>query len=150
LSIIFADTSTFAKRYVNETGSAWVRHLTEPNSGNIVLISELTTVEMISLFARRVRDGSLSTTIETSLREAFLVNVDKDYLAVSLDMMVLKSAQRLVRQHDVRTLDAIQLACALQAVSLLGEQIVFTCADNKLLGAASAEGFEIDNPILHP
>jgi hypothetical protein len=50
----------------------------------------------------------------------------------------------------LRTLDAIQLASAIQAMIVLNEQINFISADPNLLVVAAAAGFAIDNPNLHP
>jgi hypothetical protein len=47
-------------------------------------------------------------------------------------------------------LDAIQLACAIQAQKLLMVKMTFVSADNNLLSAALSEGFATDNPNLHP
>jgi hypothetical protein len=64
--------------------------------------------------------------------------------------LILYSARQLVRKYPLRTLDAIQLACALRSSVVLKRAIVFVSADNNLLAAAVAEGFKIDNPNLHP
>jgi len=108
------------------------------------VISALTTVEMISLLTRRAREGSLSPSVQATLQSTFLLHIEKEYLPV------LTLAQTLIPRHFLRTLDAIQLASALDAVKTLGEKPVFVCSDNHLLTAAAAEGFAIDNPLLHP
>jgi predicted nucleic acid-binding protein len=141
LSIFFVDTSTLAKRYVMEVGSAWVHGWVQPAAGNVVVISDLTTVEMISVLARRAREGNLSATVEGSLSSVFLLHVEKEYLSVPIDVQVLIFARTFARKHGLRTLDAVQLGCAKHALALLNEPITFVCADNKLLTAAAAEGF---------
>jgi len=150
LTTFFVDTSALAKRYVREVGTAWVRSWIVPSAGNVIVISDLTTVEMIALLARQVRDGKLSVANETILSSVFLVHVEKRYISVQLDAAVLAPARTMARKHALRTLDAIQLSCALRAVALLNEPMTFISGDNKLLAAASAEGFAIDNPYLHP
>ncbi|MHB8627011.1 MAG: type II toxin-antitoxin system VapC family toxin [Aggregatilineales bacterium] len=150
MTTFFVDTSTLAKRYVNEVGSRWVRSWTFPAAGHVIVISALATVEMVSLLTRRVQDGSLTASAESPLRSTFLLHVEKEYLPVLLDWPVLTSAQRLIPRHMLRALDAIQLASALDAVSKLSEPMTFVCADNRLLAAAAAEGFSTDNPLLHP
>ncbi|MEZ4672160.1 MAG: hypothetical protein R3E39_29995 [Anaerolineae bacterium] len=59
-------------------------------------------------------------------------------------------ATRLVDTYGLRTLDSLQLACALQAQIVLGNPITFISADINLLTAADAEGFGVDNPNNHP
>jgi len=60
LTVYFADTSAVSKRYVTETGSTWVRGWIAPVAGNQIIVSELSSIEMISLFRRRQREGSIS------------------------------------------------------------------------------------------
>ena len=54
------DTSALAKRYLNETGTKWVRGWTRPSATNEIIISDLALVEMFSVFARHERVGLLS------------------------------------------------------------------------------------------
>ena len=100
--------------------------------------------------ARRVREGSLTSSVETVLTKAFLWNVEHEYLAVPIDTPVLDMARTLVRDHALRTLDGIQLACASRAAKLLHEPMIFVSGDSKLLNAAVAEGFQTDNPNSYP
>ena len=150
MSTFFVDTSSLAKRYVNEVGSTWMRSWTLPAAGNVIVISDLTTVEMSSLLARRVREGTLAAAVESILSSTFFLNVEHEYLSIALDTSVLASAQLLVRKHALRALDGLQLASALKAVSLLKESMTFVCGDGKLSAAAAAEGFLTDDPNLHP
>jgi hypothetical protein len=64
--------------------------------------------------------------------------------------LILTQAQRLLAQYPLRTLDAIQLASAQHAVTLLGEPITFVAGDKSLLNAAVSEGFATDDPNQHP
>ena len=72
---------------------------------------------------------------------------------IGINGELIASAQALVTQHvalGLRTLDAIQLACALRAQTTLQQPITFVSADVKLLNAAIAEGFATENPNNHP
>lgn len=150
MNVYFVDTSALAKRYLDEVGSAWTLAWIEPPADNIVVVSELASIEMFSLFARRQREGKLTSLNASSLRVDFLLHVEQEYLTVLLDSAIVRQAQNLVTNYPLRTLDAIQLACALQAVSTLGTSMTFVSADNNLLTAARAEGFMTDNPLHHP
>jgi predicted nucleic acid-binding protein len=150
LTTFFVDTSSLAKRYVNEVGSTWVRNWTQPSADHVIVISELTTVEMISLLTRRVQEGTLAAAVETTLRSTFLLHVEKEYLPVPLEPPVLALARSLIPRHLLRALDAIQLASALKAVNTLSETMVFVSGDKLLLTAAATEGFATDDPNLHP
>jgi predicted nucleic acid-binding protein len=77
-------------------------------------------------------------------------HVKSEYLALPLDDPVLVRARDLVTRYPVRTLDAIQLASALEASITLGESMTFISGDNTLLSTAAVLGFTTDNPYAHP
>ena len=74
----------------------------------------------------------------------------EEYRVILSDAPVHIRARDLVNRHALRTLDALQLASALQATETLGAPMGFISADNSLLTAATAEGLAIDNPHFHP
>lgn len=49
----YFDSSALVKRYVAETGTAWVTGLMDPAAGNLLYVARLTGVEVVSAFARR-------------------------------------------------------------------------------------------------
>jgi len=79
VSRYYVDASALIKRYIDETGSAWLRVLLQPDRSSLVLISRLTVIQVISAFARRVRDGSLSADAFAILRDAFRGDCLRDY-----------------------------------------------------------------------
>ncbi len=149
MNVYFVDTSALAKRYLAELGSTWTLGWIEPPASNIAVVSELASIEMFSLFARRQRENKLTGVNAASLRIDFLLHLEQEYLTVLLDSAIIRQAQVLVTTHPLRTLDAIQLACALQAVSTLATSMIFVSADKNLLAAAQAEGLVTDNPLDH-
>ncbi len=56
----FCDSSALAKRYVSETGTAWVQALIAPTAGNEVYVARITLVELVSAITRRKRNGDLT------------------------------------------------------------------------------------------
>jgi predicted nucleic acid-binding protein len=150
LSLYFADTSAFAKRYLPETGSSWVKSWIEPSAGNITFVSEISTVEFISLLARRQREKTVSSADFHRLQNDFLVHARREYRVISLTSIVLQLARQLLVRHPLRTLDALQLASAQAVTRAVGSSSIFVSADKNLLSAASAEGFAVDNPNAHP
>jgi uncharacterized protein len=150
LSTLFVDTSALAKRYLSEVGSAWVRSVTAPAAGHVVIIAGVTGVEMFSLLARRGRDSTLAAANITLLGNAFLLHAEHEYLVVPPDGRVLAQARGLVGRYPLRTLDAIQLASAQTAGAILDETITFISSDRNLLAAASTEGLLTDDPLMHP
>lgn len=150
MSVFFADSSALVKRYITEIGSAWVRGWALPVHGNIVVISEIAAVELVSAFARRRREGSLTAAAFDLLRNNFLLHTEREYLTVRLERDVLRRAGDVAARHPLRTLDAIQLACALDSVQTLGLTPTFVSADRNLLIAAATEGFPTGDPNAHP
>ena len=150
MSLYFADTSALIKRYVAEPGSTWVRGWVDPAVGNTVVISRLTTVEVVAGLARRQRESSISPADFATLRGRFITDLDKQYIVIGLRKHVLTLARNLAALYPLRALDAIQLACALESRKTLGVVMTFVAADHRLLTAAAAEGFTTDDPNLHP
>jgi predicted nucleic acid-binding protein len=150
MAIFFFDTSALAKRYFIETGTAWVRSIVAPSSGHVVIVSDLTAVEFTSSLARRVREGEITGVDAVSFETDYLAHHGVEYLPIPLDADVRARARALLKTHSLRTLDALQLASAIEAMTILGEQLTFVSADLRLLTPASAEGFTTDNPLNHP
>ncbi len=146
----YFDTSAIAKRYLVEVGSTWVKNTIDPSTGNTIVICDLTPVEMFSLLARRRREGTITPQAEIAFQTDFLIHFQNQYLVTLLAGPVLLQARSLVTRHKLRTLDAVQLAFAQDAMQILNEPLVFVTGDKDLLAAAQKEGFQVDNPNLHP
>lgn len=144
------DTSTLVRRYLAETGFQWVRDWINPSTGNSIIISELTMVEMVSLFARQEKARNLKPHAAARLRQAFLAHAEQDYMVTIVDSTILLDARAIASKYALRALDAIQLTCAVQSKLVLRQHVTVISADNELLAAATAEGFNVDNPFLHP
>jgi uncharacterized protein len=150
LSNVFVDTSALGRRYLTELGTPWVLSWILPTAGNVILISELATVELFATFARLQRQGLLMASHVVTLQQNFMLHVEQEYLTIFLDRPIIAQARSLVGNYKLRTLDALQLASALDAYTALGEPITLVSGDNDLLVAAAAEGFATDNPYAHP
>lgn len=55
------DSSAVVKRYVVETGTAWVSSIADLASGNRIYLARITFVEVISAITRKTRGSGLST-----------------------------------------------------------------------------------------
>lgn len=150
--IYYADTSALVKRYVTETGTAWVRAMMRSAAGNTFFTAQISMIELYSALNHRLRKQTI-----TPLRYArlsLLVNHvwDLQYVIVTQTATVLDAARQLIERHPLRAYDAVQLASAIQARQTMpsgAASIIFLSADNQLLSAATAEGFATDNPNLH-
>lgn len=150
MTAYFLDTSALVRRYIPEVGSVWLRSWIEPVGKHIIIVSELTIVELMAALARRQREGSIPTENFIRLRNDFLTHFEKQYSVVALRSDVLHLARDLVTKHPLRTLDAIQLAGAMMAAQAWGRPLLFISADRKMLSIAAAEGFSVDDPNDHP
>jgi predicted nucleic acid-binding protein len=154
MSLLFFDSSGLAKRYIIETGSAWVNNVCSPVAGNRVLIAEITIVEITSAIVRRARGGSLSAADAQAALSQFGIDLTNVYFVSDIASARVTEARHFAETYALRSLDAIQLAVALRlnrrqlAAGL--PTITLVSADAELLDAALAEGLLVDNPNLHP
>jgi len=154
MTTYYLDTSALSKRYVQETGTAWIRSLVAPSAGHTLLTARITMVEIYSALARRRREGSVPATDCAIASQAFTAHSATEYEFVELDLGVVTLAHDLLEHHPLRAYDAVQLASALianqvlQAASLT--PLVFLSADDRLNKAAASEGLTVDNPNTHP
>ncbi len=154
MSIYYLDASALVKRYVNEVGSGWVRALTAVVRLPVLFTSRMTLTEVISAFARRLREGSLTADEFATARDAFRGDCLNGYQIMPPTVTVVDLACVLLERHPLRAYDATHLATALTAQQFLATggypALVFLSADDRLIRAASAEGLVTDNPNQHP
>jgi predicted nucleic acid-binding protein len=149
MPVYFFDTSALAKAYRHETGTQKVMTLlAEPGSQH--WISSLTVVEFQSVFAQKVRASELTLAEYQLLRRKFGGEIRAKRLIVKgLLRRHQRAAERLIATHGptkrLRTLDALQLAMALELKSL-GTIDEFVVADEQLVQVAGLEGLSVINP----
>jgi predicted nucleic acid-binding protein len=148
----FLDTSALAKHYHPETGTARVDALLA-EAGSSHFISRLGAVELLSVFAGKVRTEDVATGDVLLLRKRFQADVTGGLLRpVRMRAAHFQGAERLLLSYgpaqSIRTLDALQLAVASDLRSR-GFIDHFVCADRRLLAVATAEGLAVIDPE-HP
>lgn len=94
--MFFVDTSAVVKRYLAETGSGWVKSWIEPENRNEIIISALTTVEIVSVIARREQEGFITLKNRITMLDDFLLHVEQEYLVIPLDDPLLEQARNLL------------------------------------------------------
>lgn len=150
MTTYFTDTSALAKRYISEVGSSWMRGLTRASLHNTIIVSAILPIEFYSLINRLLRAKRITPVFARNTRDLFLRHYRTQYITVQIQEKITIAARKLTIRHPLRTLDSIQLACAIQARQDTGASITFLSADTDLLAAAAVEGFAVDNPLLHP
>lgn len=150
----FLDSSALVKRYISETGSAWVQQITDPQTGNLLFIARITWVEVISAFARRQREVSLTSADFAQVIHEFRSDLNTQYQVIELDATLAVSAGQLVGQYPLRAYDAVQLASVLRIqpafATTQSTELIFLTADNRLSAIAQTLGLLTDNPNHHP
>jgi uncharacterized protein len=150
----FVDSSALVKRYVPETGSAWIRALSEEQKGNSLFIARITWVEVLSALARREREGSLTPTDRSLIIQRFRFDLNNQYQVIELDAKLVETAGQLVGQYPLRAYDAVQLASVNRIQPVFATEqstsLIFLTSDDRLSTVAQALGLLTDNPNHHP
>lgn len=149
MAVYFLDSSTVVKRYVQETGTAWVQALTMPTAGHSLFVVRLTLVEIIAAVTRRERGGHLASQDAASAVADFQYDFAHQYLVVEVSALLVSRAAALARTHALRGYDAMQLAAALE-VHVQAPALTLLSSDVELNAAAGAEGLLVDDPNNHP
>jgi uncharacterized protein len=133
------DSSALVKLYADEEGAQEARAW--PGA---VVVSALSMTEVMAAIWGKALRGELSEPQASVLDRAFAADVRRgrfEVLPVAEDVIARSLA--CVRRHRLRGADAVQLASALLARD--ADRAVSTMAvfDQRLRGAASAEGFAL-------
>jgi uncharacterized protein len=139
-SRFFFDTSVLIKLYHEENGTAFLDQLLIEQQP-IIVISDLSIIEMISALARKVRTQDVTTEMFEQVVTAFEKDVPA-FERLPLNRAVQNRAIALLKKYGLeqglRTLDALQLASA-----LIGNEKapldMFIAADKTLANVAKKE-----------
>lgn len=135
--ILYLDTSSLVKLFVEEEGSADVAALAA--GSDVVATSRVAYAEARAALARARRMGRLTArswrTAVRTFEEAWGA-----FLAVEVTDPLVRLASVLSERHALRGFDSIHLASALFLQRESGQPIVFLAADALLMDAARDEG----------
>ena len=106
----FVDSSALVKRYVQETGTGWVRGITRHSPTTIIYIARITAVELTCAVARRRKGKTLTPRRASSILHRFDKHLDARYVVVEVTPSLLDDAMCLGNAHALRAYDAVQLA----------------------------------------
>ena len=144
MSVYYLDASALVKRYTQEPGSSWVRQITDAEIDNIILLSEITLVEVSAALAAKHRapDGITEEQMNQALA-LFRHECDQLFLLLIVDRLVIDRAVVLTQKYRLRGYDAVQLATALVNKEVLAEENLpdpcFVASDSDLIKAANLE-----------
>jgi len=139
----FWDSSAVIPLLVPEAMSGPVQKLYADDPA--IAASWATEIECTSAIARRQRLGQLP---EAVAAEAFvrLKALRDGWHEVEPGEELRESAKRLLRVHDLRTANALQLAAAVYVAEARPSTLEFVSLDDRLLAAARREGFPTTKP----
>jgi uncharacterized protein len=154
MAVLFFDSSGLVKRYIAETGTAWVINQLRLSSANDIFIANITGIEVASAIVRRVRSRSITQPFADKALKRFTRDFDKRFIVVDLTPKIIAAGILLAQKYGLRGYDTAQLAVALSVRNRLAQSgmqnYTFISADKDLNTAAQTEGFSVDNPNHHP
>ena len=149
MTAFFLDTSTVLKRYVLETGTAWVQTLAAPAARHSLFIVRITQAEAVAAITRRERGGTITPHDAATALADFQLDFARQYRIVEVSAGLVAQAATLARSHALRGYDAVQLAAVLE-IHAADPSLTLVSADVELNAAATAEGITVEDPNSHP
>ncbi len=128
----YLDSSSFAKRFIDEVGSDEVE--TVCAEASTLGLSVLSVPEIVSALNRRRRERTLTRTQYDTAKHRLVDDV-RDADIVNLTASVIGSSITILEANTLRTLDALHVACALEWGADL-----FVSSDKRQLAAARRAG----------
>lgn len=136
----FWDSSALVPLIVRQRASGRMRSLYRSDTGILAWWSA--RVECESAVSRLERDGLLRRRSAAEARGR-LDRFAATWQEVQPSDMLRDSARRLLRVHDLRVADALQLAAGLAAAEGRPATLAFVCLDDRLGAAAERESFPL-------
>jgi predicted nucleic acid-binding protein len=135
----YFDSSVLLKRYIRENRSDRALALTHRH---LIISAAIAPLEMRSALRRVAADGGLSTkAFQAAIKRIQTERERWDLVAISTE--ILHSSESLTIDLNIRSLDAIHLACALACQSRLKRRLPFVTADLRQGDGAQKLGLEI-------
>lgn len=153
MAAYFFDSSALAKRFIKETGTAFVLNLWRPSAHHAIYGARLTEVEVCAALARRHKGLKLATDqFHKSVKRLRRDFTERLAVTATTESIVIQ-ALRLAESYALRGYDALQLASALEANRrrLLHHlsPLTLVSSDEDLNKAAQAEGLIVEDPNTH-
>lgn len=133
---LVVDSSSLAKRYIQEYGSEKLDHLLQ-NTSELALCIILVP-EIISGLNRRMREGALDYKNYRLVKKQLLNDV-QDAVVLQITPSVISHSVKLLENNTLRAMDALHVACALEWRADL-----FVTSDRRQLIAAKNAGLHTE------
>jgi len=134
--IVYLDTSSLVKLYVEEEDSPSIERLVKDSTA--AATSLIAYAEARSAFSRRFREKAF--TVPEYKRILSVFNKDwEDYLRVRVTEELVARAGDLAERHALRGFDAIHLSSAMSLREESAVPVCFSCSDSRLQRASRSE-----------
>ena len=109
---------------------------------SVMILWWATPIECVSALSRKEREGVIT---ERDVNESIkkLKIIEANNILVEPSSHLRRLSERLLRLHDLRAADALQLAAANIIIEQGMQTVKFISNDKRLLVAASKEGFDV-------
>lgn len=128
---IYMDTSAYAKRFVEESGSEEIDGILL--QGTELGLSIICVPVLLSAMNRKLREKAISKSQYSEIKLRLSEEINHSDV-IQLTDGVIKKAIMLLEKNLLRTLDAIHIACAIE-----WEADVFLTSDKRQIKAAKNE-----------
>lgn len=125
---IFLDSSAFAKRFIEESGSEEVEEVC--SEATEICLSIICVPEIISALSRRRREKNM-TRMKYLMAKQHLIEEAGDAVNLGLTPDIIQLAGDILEKNAVRTLDALHIASA-----IAWNADLFVSSDRRQIAAA--------------
>lgn len=133
---IFFDSSAWAKRYIAEKGSDEIESICLKAEN--VTLSILCIPEIISAFTRLKREGKVTLNQYKQLQKSLYKDIE-DVRLINISLEIISYAVNLIKKYPLRTLDALNIACA-----KFGKVDLFITSDYRQSEAAKGIDLQVE------
>lgn len=138
--ILYLDSSSLSKLYLEEEGSAEVRRLVSEAAEKAS--SLIAYAELRAAIGRALRMGRVESFRAQEARREFEADW-RDLVVLEVDESIVRVAGDAADRHGLRGFDAVHLASAARLRNATSDTVLFSSADSRLTRAAQAEGLAI-------
>lgn len=133
--LTFFDSSAFAKRFVEETGSDEIEKICFESDS--IALSSICFPEIISALNRRLREKNLVKKDYILIKERMIEEFESLEI-INVVPEVISKAITLLEKYNLRTLDALHIASA-----IIWKAELFVSADKRQTLAAKKAGLKV-------
>ncbi len=120
MAILFLDSSALVKRYVPETGSAWIKAMTDPIIGNRLYVARITGAEVVAAVTRRQRRGDITLRDRNLVLADFRRDFPAAFSVIEITVRVITDAMALAEKQNGGTVNRYQRGAGGELLSRSG------------------------------